>query len=365
MKKRIYIITYFTFKDGKSIVAGQRPYRLYEFLKEKGVDVTIVTVNKNLGNEIVVPELKYKGISLLLSRLIPPDRSILWGIKVYRKLKSHIDKDTLIFTTAPPHGLSISGLLLKLKNPQITWVADYRDLWVDNPLHSNFFTKKLLDPILEKIFHKKEDLAIFNTKWDLDFNISKYSFLKSKSIFVRNGVDRILEIGSENKKGLFIYSGGTTKGQATRAIENIMIALNKLGLKSSCDFYGRHDSLMDSSPYINYKGLLQPDEIPGVLSKYKFGFVYLPSGCEKGGRVAQKFYDYLGAGVIPICYQASIEMVDIMNKYRTGISITAQTNSNEIIKFIREATFNAHAAELVELKRVTQFEKLYKHLGEL
>jgi len=365
MKKRVYIITYFTLKNGKSIVAGQRPYRLYDFLKEKGVDVTLVTVNKSFGHEIAVPEFKYNGILRLLSRIIPPDRSILWGIRVYRELKTSVDKDTLILTTAPPHGISISGFLLKLKNAQITWVADYRDLFVDNSLHSNFLTKKLLDPVFEKIFHKKEDLGVFNTKWDMNFNIKKYPFLKGKSIFVRNGVDRILAAEHEDRQLSFVYSGGTTKGRATKVVNNIMDALNEAGLKSHCDFYGRYDQLMDSSPYINYKGLVESDEIPNILSKYKFGFVYLPDGCEKGGRVAQKFYDYLGVGVIPICYQASIEMIEMMDKYATGISITEQTNTNEIIEFIEKATFNAHPTELVELTRRIQFEKLYSHIKNL
>jgi hypothetical protein len=58
-------------------------------------------------------------------------------------------KPDIIFASAPPHsGLIIASRLAR--SFDIAWVADFRDLWVDNPYYSEPVWRKQVDTVLER-----------------------------------------------------------------------------------------------------------------------------------------------------------------------------------------------------------------------
>ena len=58
-------------------------------------------------------------------------------------------KPDIIFASAPPHtGFIIAGRLARAC--KVPWVADFRDLWVDNPYYSEPGWRKAIDAILER-----------------------------------------------------------------------------------------------------------------------------------------------------------------------------------------------------------------------
>ena len=58
-------------------------------------------------------------------------------------------KPEIIFASAPPNtGLIVAGRLARVH--KIPWVADFRDLWVDNPYYSEPGWRKRIDAIMER-----------------------------------------------------------------------------------------------------------------------------------------------------------------------------------------------------------------------
>ena len=361
-KTPFYIVSYFTKSDKKSMVGGIRPYFLYDMLVEKGWNVYLVTPNYENGNEIVITEGYVLRFLKPLLRLFSPDYTIGWALKVYSFFKKNPSESLfVVFTTVPPNGLGIIGLLVKLFLKNSVWIADYRDLWTMNTLYNPPITKKFIDPILEREFHKKADLVILNTNWDSELNQKKFPFLKGKSTFIRNGFDKVLP-NKSYRDMKFVYSGGTYKGMATKKINEFLIELNRLNFAYTCDFYGEYDRFMPNAPFIEYKGTVNFKEVPELLTNYKFGMIYLPEGSESGGRVVQKLYDYIGSGVIPICFNASKEMKEILIDLNIGLPINDETNIQDVLKFINGAKFDVINEKLEKYTRFRQFEGLIERI---
>lgn len=362
LQDKFYIVSYWTYKDEKTFVGGLRPYRLYDFLKQKGVDVSLITPKKYGTHELVVEESKWLKKFSFITRAFPPDPMVFWAIKLFfyiRKLNR--GKHFFIFITCPPNGLSVLGLLLKWFKVNCTVILDYRDLWTQHPIYKPPFTKKFIDPFLEKQSFKLADIITLNTEWDKGLNEKLFPFIKDKSLVMRNGYDELIPNRS-HEPWSFIYAGGTTAGQATRRVSEFMVSLNKQGFKASCDFYGEYDQQMETLPHVVYKGIIAPDQVPVLLSGYKFGFIYLPVGSEEGGRIAQKFYDYISTGVIPICFRPSKEMVGLMDELQVGIKVMDDSDVERIVDQLEHQQFKADQSILKELSRFNQFDKIYQYL---
>ena len=63
--------------------------------------------------------------------LFVPDPRIFWVKPSVQYLESILQTNNIkhIITTGPPHSVHLIGKGLKLKNPSLTWVADFRDPW--------------------------------------------------------------------------------------------------------------------------------------------------------------------------------------------------------------------------------------------
>ena len=91
---------------------------------------------------------------------------------------------------------------------------------------------------------------------------------------------------------------------------------------------------------INYKGIIDQEEVSMVLHRYKYGIVYLPKGYESGGRVNQKMYDYLMCGCIPIIINGSREMKSLVGP---NFYISLEEESN---RTLRSFGANIHEARI-------------------
>lgn len=357
--KHVYIISYVAINDQLSLVAALRPYKFASFLLQKEAPVTIIVPRVGDGTEHVVTEGFFISRFKFFLKIFPPDFTFFWSIGIFLNMRNKWKQAPFsLFTTCPPYGLGFLGLLLKWAGYKFTWICDFRDLWLGNPLYRPPFTKRFFNPWFEKMFYQKCDIMTFNTLWDMEYNCARYPFLRAKSIFVRNGFDTVTP-NTCRDDFRFVYAGGTTKGEASPRVINLLEILNAHGIPATCDFYGEFDQFLNKNSYTRYCGVVASEKIPELLSKYKFGFIYLPGGCETGGRVAQKFYDYMGAGVIPVVINPSLEMVMMMKELKTGVTMFNNTSTESLIDQIKGATFAARPEELEKLRRTFQFEKLY------
>jgi glycosyltransferase involved in cell wall biosynthesis len=74
-------------------------------------------------------------------------------------------KPEIIFGSAPPNsGLIVASRLARAYN--IPWIADFRDLWVDNPYYSEPGWRKLVDAILERrVLRRVAGLVTVSSVW--------------------------------------------------------------------------------------------------------------------------------------------------------------------------------------------------------
>ena len=78
-----------------------------------------------------------------------PDARAWWIMPSFRYLNSYLKThpQDVIISTGPPHSVHVIALRLKLRNPQLNWVADFRDPWTE----IDYFDKLPL----QKSAHKK------------------------------------------------------------------------------------------------------------------------------------------------------------------------------------------------------------------
>lgn len=327
---KIFVASYLNEKE--SLIGGVRGTRLNEFFNIKGINSKLITRNGINENEISIPEIT-STLGKFYHRIFYPDYSLDWCKAVVPKIKSRVLNNILI-TTGPPHGIHWMGLKLKKKiDGNFLWVSDFRDPFVDNPFYNRIFLKRYLDLSFEKKVLLKSDVIIFNTEYNRNESIRKIAMnlrkdIEDKSIVVRNGFDEYSSIDMKKKeRNGFVYSGGIYKGLA---LNSISCSLKKLKPEHifSCDFYGEYSDEFKKYNNLKYIKKVDSKDIPNILSNYKYGIIWLPKEFQNSGRVAAKLYDYIGAGVIPICINPSIEMKKIISQLGYGYCID-EGNSND------------------------------------
>lgn len=112
-----------------------------------------------------------------------------WFLKAYKTAKMIIEKHNIdvIITSSPPPTVNLVGLYLKLKFKNTLWIADYRDLWVDNPTHKGLFPFTIFEHFFEKKAIGKSDLIVVASEILKQKLEDKY---KKADIFcIENGYD--------------------------------------------------------------------------------------------------------------------------------------------------------------------------------
>ncbi len=109
------------------------PYKLVQRISGKPFSMGSTTADSKSG--------LIKGMmTWLRGNLFFPDPRIFW-VKPSVQFLDGFLKDNLIdtiITTGPPHSVHLIGLRLKKKNPQLKWVADFRDPWSEWGILLNF-----------------------------------------------------------------------------------------------------------------------------------------------------------------------------------------------------------------------------------
>lgn len=347
-------------------IGGLRASRLNSFLNEKKINSTLISREKVNKNEIEIKDFfLFKFINKLINYFFF-DYTLIWCFKVKKHLLK--EKKIILFTTSPPHGVHLVGYLLKrINRHDIHWIADFRDSYTLNELYRPFLTKRLIDRKFEKLIFKIADQLVFNSKTYLNSYIAKNPLIKNKSVYIRNGFDKNVICDKKKKWFEFIYSGGNYKGEVVEGIGDFFYAMSnlKIELNFTCDFLGENHPSISKNNMFNYLGKVEQKNVSQIISNYVFGLVYLPKRNINSGRIAQKFYDYIGAGVIPVCINPTIEMTAIMKKLKIGISIYEETHMefvmSELVRQSDSVEFNANSVK--EFSREDQFDRLLKKVS--
>lgn len=368
LKKSWFIVSYRNLSS--KAVGGIRGDRLKKFLLEKGIATSLISCNSG-GDDNEVEVKERIGERCFFGRAIgaflPIDNTLFWAYKVYQKLKNH--PYSVVLTTAPPFGISLVGLLLKKQKNTHFWIADFRDPWTLNVLYRPIFYpyKKRVANYLEKRIFYQADLILLNTETDLNNYLIKYPFIKQKSLVVRNGFDSFKEnqadLQEKSNNIKLIYAGSAYQGGvAARAVVDFLKQANHFSSQRVvCDYYGEHHPYLQDSASITYKDNISYEAISRVLRTYRMGIIYLQEACIDSGRITQKFYDYIGCGVIPIVINPSKEMSLHMDKLNVGIKVFPKDDFRKIMTKVQAQYLSNTSLDSKLLGRYTrshQFEKI-------
>ncbi len=109
------------------------PYQIAEMLNPKAKDYKAGHFEKSSQQSFLT-----KLLVFIRGNFFIPDSRKFWvkpSVKFLNEyLKTH--EINTIITTGPPHSLHLIGLKLKQQNPNLKWLADFRDPWTQISYHS-------------------------------------------------------------------------------------------------------------------------------------------------------------------------------------------------------------------------------------
>ncbi|MFN3478403.1 MAG: hypothetical protein ACK4ZM_03445, partial [bacterium] len=177
----VLIITYF-FPPLNSI-ASLRPYSWAKYFSEMGINVTVLTPTKYpFSSDLDLPLEGFKVVNIpipkpfkiislgklinflnrkyslgIYYKLRMPDDTIGW-VKPAYEWASYRKWDVVI-STALPYTVHEIGYKLKKNGKCKLWIADWRDLFSENPIFTGLPFLKNLEKQKEKIFNNTADLV--------------------------------------------------------------------------------------------------------------------------------------------------------------------------------------------------------------
>ena len=370
-KLRIIIVTYSW--PPRNSISTHRPYSWARYWSKRGADVTVITAKKKIFDQPLGMELpKLEGVKVIevpyklkwnILLITPLKYAIIKKISKWfrRKLIDHAgynieprnawaqaanpianklarNHDIVISTFGPKAAHTIASKM-KILNPSIYWIADYRDLWSDNPSLINA-TKKLKETL------SKEEIETVKYA-DLTTSVSKdicerlHKLHNKTSIKITNGFDineKIVKkdlskkISKLNKTFKIVYTGLIYNDRSPVMLLDAIVNLVKKKKipKNSIivEFYGsRLDDIKELSQLSKYLNIIKiKGHIPRskVLEKQKKAdLLLLLTGSKEisRGEITGKIFEYMSAARPIICIggQSNFEISKILNLTNTGL----------------------------------------------
>ncbi|MDS7935004.1 glycosyltransferase [Acinetobacter sp. V91_7] len=386
---RVFLIA--EFFPPMNMIGAVRPYQLAKFLVEKGYEVTVFTsyednhsskdylVDFN-GIEVIsvapskmVSILDYENpqanklkiLKQISRNILYPDHFIVKKNNYLKEINQYIEKNgipEIMFSMGLPFSLHCVASSIKIKFPEIKWIADNRDLWATTTYRRM--------PMFLRSFDKKYEIKTFQ-KADLVLVVTNHmksameQYLKNKISVVRNGfledsVNSSTTIGKN-----FVYTGGLYGG--LRDLTPLLEALCEIQSTQTLEFYGSDKNVVEdyiqSYPQlrINNNSKLPRDKILEIQNNAEYLIIALGKSAFEKGVLTGKFYEYIRARrpIIALCDEDG-ELAYLINKYNLGV---ATRDSKKIAKFIlnnqQQYTSVPH-----ELTSNYQFENLLTILNE-
>src|SRR5690606_27436416 len=175
-----------------------------------------------------------------------PDARKFWVKPSVQFLKNYLEEEkiTTIITSGPPHSMHLIGMKLKMKNPKLNWIADFRDPWTRISYHNEL---KLTSKSQEKHL-KLESEVVKNADVVLATSFSdgeNFEKLGAKRVeVITNGFEphdfRLGKILSSKFK--FTYSGGLEEARNPvviwKALQELVVENEDFKSTLELVFYG-------------------------------------------------------------------------------------------------------------------------------
>lgn len=285
----------------------------------------------------------------ILSSCRMPDLLDIWGFAAFEKAKS--EKWDLVVSTAGPYSVHAPAYALRRRGIARKWIADWRDLWVDNHIFPGVIGFRTIERALEKRWSRCADVittvspplanllikkygekvhVIYN-----GFDADDYTNLPSESIFPNDGVMRIVYTGT-------IYPKNHDPQSLFRAISELAaegrIDQNQLQLI----FCGRNTDIQllaahaGVAPYVRCLGLVPREDALRMQRDADLLLFFEFQSDKVEGILSGKIFEYLFAGprVLALGGASNSSVSQLLSETRRGISVGSdiQEIKNELLR---------------------------------
>lgn len=384
---RILIITYNW--PPRNAIGTHRPYAWAKYWSRAGAKITVLTAAKRAFDApldldlpdldgVRVIEVPYGGAGLsLVDQLIRNGkiRSYLKRIKSYLRRKSLISTDPrsgwkdaavavvaelvkdndFVVSTYGPDASHLIANDAKSANPALIWVADYRDLWSQNPLAEwSDNLQGSIRSLEEESVGRNADLVTVVSE---DMARKLGEFFKRRIILAPNGFDldtRDLEqilmapFSYHTKPLRIVHTGTVYPGQRdpTVLLEVLADMAERRELEFgeiTVDFYGSRIELIMKlmgnprfRPFLRTPGHVGREEAIRIQREADLLLLLESPEPEARGVLTGKIFEYISAGRPIICVgsRPDFEIGQLLRRTGTGIVVEPK-NPDNIAKIIR------------------------------
>jgi len=263
----------------------------------------------------VFPRVRSAWTRYLLSLLWLPDEHqgfIPPAVWACRDIHRHCGRVDLLYTTAPPFSAHLAGLIFKWMTG-VTWAAEFRDPWTDNPAKPARLRTRFTDAVdrrLERLCLRNADHIVAVTDAAHDLLARKVTPRpRQQFVVVRNGIDRLTPPGpSAPLPGLLriVHAGSIYHRRDPRPFLRALASLHRMGRLGEGDvqveFLGDrwfHDVSIEQvaqdlglSARVHCRGWLPHDVSLKVVEQADLLLLFAQ---HEPAQVQNKLFDYLGA----------------------------------------------------------------------
>lgn len=350
MKKMLIISQFFA---PRNYIASIRATKLAKYIKiHAKYNLTVITdeIGKNdIIDPILSNDLEYVDKLIRVSHskllhmlrklpLIPKMERLYYSRKLVKACLRNSSCYDVVLSTSPPLSMHIAAAKVKKRNPNILWVADFRD-----PINKHG-TQKEREIYLRYINNKA------SIQPDLITGISEGCFAgfqdeyDGKLHVIRNGFDEddVTDIKtSPNDKFALTYTGKLYNRDLSvvfRVIEELVnekkIDINKIQI----NYAGRQDDIFNQqvqkyniSEIVKMHGLVDRSESLHLQASSSLLLLASWNNAEQTGIITGKFYEYMMIGKPIVCVVVgnlpNSELKQMMEEANAGI-VWEEANSD-------------------------------------
>lgn len=313
--------------------------------------------------------------------LLVPDQYILWAIQASRRLRVELGtwKPDVVISTSLPFSGHLVGRWISARNGA-AWVADFRDLFVDNPYLANPRIRRSLDIQIQKAVMRRVDQVVSVSN---ELSAILENQLKVPVRTIMNGTDRV-RIGTEpppleDAALRIVYTGTLYENRrdpvpVALAIRDLQQAgLNCRLVIAGSDIASAHDRLYRAGlmPCVEILGQLDHASALRLQETADILLILLWNDKSETATVTGKVFEYLETGRPILCWgNNSSTVAKMVSEAGLGWSLD---DSESLKAVLRECAFRKKSEgsvpglsseRLQEFSRTRQVDLLVEVLRE-
>uniref|UniRef100_UPI0040480D30 glycosyltransferase n=3 Tax=Roseivirga sp. TaxID=1964215 RepID=UPI0040480D30 len=290
----------------------------------------------------------------LRGNLFIPDPKLYWVKPSVNYISSILASNQIetIVTTGPPHSMHLIGLKLKMKQPTLTWVADFRDPWTKWDILSQFKMSKWAwakhKQLEQNVIRSADCVLTVSNSWKRDFE----KLGAKRARVITNGFDAAdftsEKLGNGPTQFVISHIGMLNVYRNPEwlwAVLEEMVSEGAFSNDLKIEFIGilSDDVLKSFENYPNLKPLIQKENYLShdkVIEKYDQSslLLLLQNDSENAnGHLPGKFFEYLGARRTILCVgNRKSDLSQILKETKAG-QVFDSKSSAELKVFLIEA----------------------------